>query len=264
MIHKHRATRLHYDVRLERDGALPSWAVPKGLPTAKGDKRMAVRTEDHPLEYGKFEGTIPEAPGAGSEVPSGPNSRRRTYSNSAGSFDASATHPRSWSRRSLRRSGGAGPSGRPRPRHRAPPSPPTGLPPSFAHARPQVADPRETFRHVVDPEVLRLEPAGLDLVPGERCRDRRARLGTQRIRGGDVRPLPVHVVIDEGLAGAVGDPPGHRHAVGVGPPISRPHAPTNARTSRSPATRLDRHVDLQPVAPLVFGSPVSPSWSSRP
>jgi bifunctional non-homologous end joining protein LigD len=59
VIHKHRATRLHYDVRLERDGALPSWAVPKGLPTARGDKRLAVRTEDHPLEYGKFSGTIP-------------------------------------------------------------------------------------------------------------------------------------------------------------------------------------------------------------
>ncbi len=59
VIHKHRATRLHYDVRLERDGALPSWAVPKGLPTARGDKRLAVRTEDHPLEYGKFFGTIP-------------------------------------------------------------------------------------------------------------------------------------------------------------------------------------------------------------
>jgi DNA ligase D-like protein (predicted ligase)/DNA ligase D-like protein (predicted polymerase)/DNA ligase D-like protein (predicted 3'-phosphoesterase) len=59
VIHKHRATRLHYDVRLERDGALPSWAVPKGLPTSRGDKRLAVRTEDHPLEYGKFSGTIP-------------------------------------------------------------------------------------------------------------------------------------------------------------------------------------------------------------
>ena len=59
VIHKHRATRLHYDVRLEREGALPSWAVPKGLPTVKGEKRMAVRTEDHPLEYGSFEGTIP-------------------------------------------------------------------------------------------------------------------------------------------------------------------------------------------------------------
>ncbi len=68
VIHKHRATRLHYDVRLERDGALPSWAVPRGLPTSKGDKRLAVRTEDHPLEYGKFEGTIPEGHYGAGEV----------------------------------------------------------------------------------------------------------------------------------------------------------------------------------------------------
>ncbi len=68
VIHKHRATRLHYDVRLERDAALPSWAVPKGLPTAKGDKRLAVRTEDHPLEYGSFEGTIPEGHYGAGEV----------------------------------------------------------------------------------------------------------------------------------------------------------------------------------------------------
>jgi DNA ligase D-like protein (predicted ligase)/DNA ligase D-like protein (predicted polymerase)/DNA ligase D-like protein (predicted 3'-phosphoesterase) len=68
VIHKHRATRLHYDVRLERDGALPSWAVPRGLPTAKGDRRLAVRTEDHPLEYGSFEGTIPEGNYGAGEV----------------------------------------------------------------------------------------------------------------------------------------------------------------------------------------------------
>ena len=68
VIHKHRATRLHYDVRLEHDGGLPSWAVPKGLPTTKGDKRLAVHTEVHPLEYGKFEGTIPEGHYGAGEV----------------------------------------------------------------------------------------------------------------------------------------------------------------------------------------------------
>ncbi len=68
VIHKHRATRLHYDVRLERDGALPSWAVPRGLPTTHGDKRLAVRTEDHPLEYGAFEGTIPKGHYGAGEV----------------------------------------------------------------------------------------------------------------------------------------------------------------------------------------------------
>lgn len=68
VIHKHRATRLHYDVRLERDGALPSWAVPRGLPVQPKDKRLAVRTEDHPLEYGKFQGTIPKGHYGAGEV----------------------------------------------------------------------------------------------------------------------------------------------------------------------------------------------------
>ncbi len=59
VIQKHAARRLHYDLRLERDGVLCSWAVPRGLPTAPGERRLAVRTEDHPLEYLDFEAWIP-------------------------------------------------------------------------------------------------------------------------------------------------------------------------------------------------------------
>jgi len=89
VIQKHQARNLHYDFRLEFDGVLKSWAVPKGPPYERGEKRLAMQVEDHPLSYARFEGTIPKGQYGGGTVMVWDIG---TYTIADGSFESGKLH----------------------------------------------------------------------------------------------------------------------------------------------------------------------------
>lgn len=87
VVHKHQARRLHWDLRLEMDGVLKSWAVPKEPPLESGIRRLAVQVEDHPLDYMNFQGAIPEGEYGAGTVEIWDNGRYEPQKREAGKIE---------------------------------------------------------------------------------------------------------------------------------------------------------------------------------